>query len=102
MWVYAAAKNAGVFDRIAVATDDKRIADAVERHGGIAVMTSSGHRRGTDRIFEALQTMPCGYVVNLQGDEPQNPTLPFKGFRRKNARARRKYLAYRRLSWYNE
>lgn len=73
MWVYRCAEKAGVFDRIVVATDDRRIAGVVESHGGEAVMTAAGHRRGTDRVFEAAQRIPCGYVVNLQGDEPKIP-----------------------------
>ena len=73
MWVYTAAKEAGVFDRVIVATDDLRIADAVERHGGSAMMTSRDHRRGTDRIFEVAGRISCGYFINLQGDEPGVP-----------------------------
>ncbi len=73
MWVYSCAKKAKVFDRIVVATDDRRIAETVERHGGEAMMTDAGHRSGTDRIFEVSGRIPCGYFVNLQGDEPQVP-----------------------------
>ena len=41
-WVYRTAER--VFERVVVATDDVRIADAVARFGGEAVMTSSEHR----------------------------------------------------------
>ena len=36
-----------------VATDDQRIFDHVESFGGNAVMTSTKHKSGTDRIEEA-------------------------------------------------
>lgn len=73
MWAYNCATNSGVFDKVIVATDDSRIKDAVEKHGGKAMMTSPDHVRGTDRIFEVVQTEKYGFVVNLQGDEPQIP-----------------------------
>lgn len=57
---------------VAVATDDVRIAEAVERFGGRVVMTSSEHRSGTDRCREAFDKMGGGFdaVINVQGDEP--------------------------------
>lgn len=55
-----------------VATDDERIARAVETFGGRAVMTSSEHRSGTDRCWEAYRKLGAEYdvVINVQGDEP--------------------------------
>lgn len=41
-------------DDVYVATDDKRIKDAVESFGGNAIMTSTNHKSGTDRIEEAV------------------------------------------------
>jgi 3-deoxy-manno-octulosonate cytidylyltransferase (CMP-KDO synthetase) len=73
MWVYNCAASAGVFDKVIVATDDERIVEAVEKHGGTARMTSSAHRRGTERVLEVVQNEVCRFVVNLQGDEPQIP-----------------------------
>ena len=69
----AAASKAGI---VAVATDDRRIADAVESFGGTAVMTSPAHPSGTDRIAEALGKLGGAYdlVINVQGDEPLIPT----------------------------
>jgi len=63
-------------DIVVVATDDRRIADAVENFGGRAVMTSEKHPSGTDRIAEALKKLggDYGIVVNVQGDEPLIPT----------------------------
>jgi 3-deoxy-manno-octulosonate cytidylyltransferase (CMP-KDO synthetase) len=56
-----------------VATDDERVAAAVRHHGFDAVMTSTDHVSGTDRIAEVadrLQWDDGDIVVNVQGDEP--------------------------------
>ncbi len=68
--VYRRASAATSLDALLVATDDDRIARAVERFGGIACLTSSSHASGTDRLAEVVQAVPCGLVVNVQGDEP--------------------------------
>lgn len=61
-----------VLDAVYVATDDERIYNKVEEFGGKAVMTSTEHHSGTDRIEEALQKVGGDFdvVVNVQGDEP--------------------------------
>lgn len=61
-----------VLDAVYVATDDERIYNKVEEFGGKAVMTSTEHHSGTDRIEEALQKVGGNFdvVVNIQGDEP--------------------------------
>lgn len=68
--VYEQAKKA--VEDVVVATDDKRIYDAVKAFGGKVLLTSDKHRSGTDRCFEALQKMSGEYdvVINIQGDEP--------------------------------
>ena len=50
----------------------ERILRAVEEFGGRAVMTSSEHRSGTDRCWEAYGKLGREYdaVINVQGDEP--------------------------------
>ena len=58
---------------VVVATDDARIADAVEKFSGRAQLTSAEHTSGTDRIAEvaSVRNWPDeAIVVNLQGDEP--------------------------------
>ena len=58
-------------DGILVATDDERIVEAVVAFGGVAVMTSPDHPTGTDRIAEAIKSVPqATHIVNIQGDEP--------------------------------
>jgi 3-deoxy-manno-octulosonate cytidylyltransferase (CMP-KDO synthetase) len=60
--------------RILVATDDRRIFDAVRAFGAEAVMTRSDHPNGTSRIAEVAEGLPereSSLVVNVQGDEPE-------------------------------
>ncbi len=56
---------------VAVATDDQRIAEVVEKFATV-IMTGSEHISGTDRCADALEQLKwnCDVVVNLQGDEP--------------------------------
>lgn len=60
--------------RVVVATDAEAIADAVRAAGYEAIMTRPDHQSGSDRIFEALESLdPHGRVdriVNVQGDLP--------------------------------
>ena len=62
-----------VMNDVAVATDDVRIEAAVKAFGGNVVMTSTEHRSGTDRCYEALTKLGennFDVVLNIQGDEP--------------------------------
>ena len=76
--VEAVAKADRIGD-IIVATDDRRILDAVQSFGGRAVMTRSDHPNGTSRIAEVVKILePQGtgrdapsVIVNVQGDEPE-------------------------------
>ncbi len=63
-------RNASGVDAIAVATDDARVKDAVERAGGRAVMTSAACANGTTRVAEVARSVPADFYVNVQGDEP--------------------------------
>ncbi len=68
--VYRRAADARGIDAVVVATDDARIAAAVERFGGIVRLTQTGHRTGTDRIAEIASELSCEILVNVQGDLP--------------------------------
>ena len=69
--VYRRVEQAALVERIVVATDDRRIAAAVQRFGGSAIMTRDDHPSGTDRLAEAAHDFdPATLVVNVQGDEP--------------------------------
>ncbi len=74
--VYERTASATSVARVLVATDDRRIANAVTAFGGRAVLTGD-HPTGTDRIAEAVATAEAdesgggpGWVLNVQGDEP--------------------------------
>jgi 3-deoxy-manno-octulosonate cytidylyltransferase (CMP-KDO synthetase) len=72
--VYEQARK--TLDIVWVATDDKRIFDAVSDFGGKAIMTSPNHLSGTDRCAEAVTKInsetakKIDIVINIQGDEP--------------------------------
>lgn len=68
--VYRRAAQAPGVDAVVVATDDTRIAEAVESFGGVVRMTHAGHETGTDRIAEISRDLSCSIVVNVQGDLP--------------------------------
>ena len=56
-----------------VAAEDQEIVDDVENNGGKALLTSTNHKTGTDRIYEALNILgktDIELIMNLQGDEP--------------------------------
>lgn len=59
---------------VAVACDDQDILEAVQDHGGKAVMTRTDHASGSDRIFEAAGLLDPDarhdVILNVQGDVP--------------------------------
>ncbi len=70
--VVEAARRARSLGRIIVATDDRRIAEAVTRFGGEVAMTRADHATGTDRVAEVAAKLDgARIIVNLQGDEPE-------------------------------
>ena len=68
--VYERTCRASLVSRVIVATDDPRIADVINQIGGEAIMTSTGHETGTDRLAEVAQGLDSDLIVNVQGDEP--------------------------------
>lgn len=70
--VVESARRATRLERVIVATDDTRIADAVAAFGGECVMTRDDHPSGTDRVAEVAAGLPdAEIIVNVQGDEPE-------------------------------
>ena len=69
-WVYERSSLCESVDRVIVATDDSRIADAVEAFGGVVAMTRPDHATGTDRLAEVAADLTDDLIVNVQGDEP--------------------------------
>ena len=89
--VYESTLKARGLDRVLVATDDRRIEEAVQKFGGEVMMTSRHHTSGTDRLAELAGKIKAQWLVNVQGDLPfiraetivrailpmrRNPTLP--------------------------
>jgi 3-deoxy-manno-octulosonate cytidylyltransferase (CMP-KDO synthetase) len=68
--VYENTARASGLDRVIVATDDERIFAAAKNFGAEAMMTSSKHESGTDRLAEVAKKIRADWVVNVQGDLP--------------------------------
>jgi len=70
--VWRRAAGAKRLDRVVIATDDRRIADAAEAFGADTMMTSADHQSGTDRVAEVVSRIAEDYdvAINIQGDEP--------------------------------
>ena len=69
--VWERACRAKSVDRVIVATDDMRIAQAAFDFGAEIALTSPKHPTGTDRLAEVAVKLPsAGIILNVQGDEP--------------------------------
>ncbi len=68
--VYRRAKRARSLDEVIVATDDKRIYQAVKKFGGKVFLTPKNIKSGSDRVAFVAKRLNCDIVVNIQGDEP--------------------------------
>jgi len=71
--VYEQAMKAGLVDEVWVATDDKRVYEAVDNLGKNVIITSPDCPSGTDRLAEAAGKIEADIYVNVQGDEPMIP-----------------------------
>ena len=71
--VIRTAKAVQNIDKVAIATDSEEVIDIAKSHNIKAVITSTEHQSGTDRIFEAAQKLNLSddeVIINVQGDEP--------------------------------
>ena len=57
-------------DEVYIATDSLEIKEVCETFTSQVVITKSNHQSGTDRIGEAISSIDCDIVINVQGDEP--------------------------------
>lgn len=67
---YRTVVQTGLFSEVIIATDDDRIAQAIEQEGGQVFKSQQEHDCGSDRIAEAVAKSNADIVVNVQGDEP--------------------------------
>ncbi|MDO8605759.1 MAG: 3-deoxy-manno-octulosonate cytidylyltransferase [Phaeospirillum sp.] len=71
--VWRRAMQAGI-GPVVVACSEAEVFDAVQAHGGDAVMTDPDHPSGSDRVWEAVRKIDPGgdfdAIVNIQGDLP--------------------------------
>lgn len=70
LWVAELSARAVGNGNVYVATEDRRIADVVERAGFQAVMTSDDALTGTDRLAQVAEQVEADLYINVQGDEP--------------------------------
>jgi len=71
--VVRTARQVAHLDRVVVAAEDEEIIEICKAHGIDAMLTSSTHKSGTDRINECAQLLDIPddeLVINIQADEP--------------------------------
>ena len=71
--VIKTAKQVSCLDDVTIATDSQEVVELAKKHNINAVMTSSAHQSGTDRINEAANILGLkedDIIINVQGDEP--------------------------------
>jgi len=71
--VIRTAKAVEHIDRVAIATDSQEVIEIAKKYNIQAIMTSTAHQSGTDRIYEASQKLGLNddeVIINVQGDEP--------------------------------
>ena len=67
---YKATLRTKLFSEVYVVTDSEIISHEIISNGGQVIMSVKEHESGSDRIAEAVQSVDCDVVVNVQGDEP--------------------------------
>jgi len=71
--VIRTAKRVEKLDEVVIATDSQEVIELAKKHNIKAVLTSTTHQSGTDRINEAASILNLDendIVVNVQADEP--------------------------------
>lgn len=71
--VVRTAQRVAHLDRVVVAADDEQIIATCQAHGIEAMLTSTTHKSGTDRINECANILGVGddeLIINVQADEP--------------------------------
>jgi 3-deoxy-manno-octulosonate cytidylyltransferase (CMP-KDO synthetase) len=70
VYVFRRAQGCRLLSDLLVATDSEEVVETCHAHHVPAVMTSSAHRSGTDRVWEVSRARVADVYVNIQGDEP--------------------------------
>ncbi len=71
--VVRTAKRVEHLDKVVVAADDEKIIEVCKEHGIEAMLTSTTHKSGTDRINECAAILNLAddeLIINVQADEP--------------------------------
>ena len=71
--VIKTARAVSMLDDVVIATDSQEVVDLATQYSVKAVLTSTSHQSGTDRINEAINILQLDddeVVVNVQADEP--------------------------------
>lgn len=71
--VVRTAQRVAHLDRVVVAADDDIIIKICKEHGIEAMLTSTTHKSGTDRIYECATILNLNddeIIINVQADEP--------------------------------
>ncbi len=71
--VVRTAQRVAHLDRVVIAADDEKIIEVCQNHGIEAMLTSTTHKSGTDRIYECaniLNLKEDELIINVQADEP--------------------------------
>jgi 3-deoxy-manno-octulosonate cytidylyltransferase (CMP-KDO synthetase) len=68
--VYEAVHSSDLLADVIVATDSEEILRMCNERGWKALMTSSAHRSGTERVHEVSNREGADVYINVQGDEP--------------------------------
>ncbi len=71
--VIRTAKSVSSVDKVVIATDSQDVIDISNKYNIEAVLTSTEHQSGTDRIYEAAKKLKLSddeIIINVQGDEP--------------------------------
>jgi len=68
--VFNRARACALLTDVLVATDSDEVVEVCHAHHVPAVMTSTGHPSGTDRLWEVSRARVADVYVNIQGDEP--------------------------------
>ena len=80
--VVRTAKAVESIDDVVIATDAQEVINIAKQHDIKAILTSSNHQSGTDRIYEAVKKLALKeneIIINVQGDEPFIETSVVQG-----------------------